>query len=139
MELLILVFVLGAAMGAGFVAWKFSELEPQKQTWVVDQAGDLSALEKGLNHLSEEGFAIHRIFLFRGLEPELSFAGVIIARRSDPQTGATETQTVDGDESHSERLRRLSHFLIHRAKCHLGLNSLPDSSDNPNQSLKETQ
>jgi hypothetical protein len=94
MELLILVFVLGAALGVAFTAWKLSQREPQKQTWVVDQAGDLSALERGLNHLSEEGFAIQRIFLFRDPEPELSFAGVIVARRSDPQTVTPESQSI---------------------------------------------
>ena len=60
--LLILAVVVGVAVGVGFTAWQLSRQEKSKCTWVVDAAEDLSALEKCLNHLSEEGFGIYRIF-----------------------------------------------------------------------------
>ena len=49
------------------------------RTWVVDEANGLSELETRLNHLEGEGFAVHRVFLLRGLQPEF----VILARRDE--------------------------------------------------------
>ncbi len=48
------------------------------RTWVVDEANGLSELEMRLNRLESEGFAVHRVFLLRGLQPQF----VILARRS---------------------------------------------------------
>ena len=56
------------------------------RTWVVDEANGLSELEMRLNHLEDEGFSVHRVFLLRGLQPEF----VILARRAgtaSPRTG----------------------------------------------------
>ncbi len=49
------------------------------RTWVVDEANGLSELETRLNHLEGEGFAVHRVFLLRGFQPEF----VILARRAE--------------------------------------------------------
>jgi hypothetical protein len=54
--LLILAVVVGVSVGVGFTTGQ----RKRKYTWVVDAAEDLSALEKCLNHFSEEGFGIHR-------------------------------------------------------------------------------
>ena len=48
-------------------------------TWVVDEANGLSELETRLNHLEGEGFAVYRVFLLHGLQPEF----VILARRAE--------------------------------------------------------
>ena len=40
------------------------------RTWVVDEASGLSELETQLNHLEGEGFAVRRVFLLRGLQPQ---------------------------------------------------------------------
>jgi hypothetical protein len=67
--LLILAVVIGVALGVGLPIWCTSRQESGKFTWAVDKAVDLSDLEKGLNHFSDEGFGIHRILsLQRGTE-----------------------------------------------------------------------
>ncbi len=40
------------------------------RTWVVDEANGLSELEVRLNHLESEGFAVRRVFLLHGLQPQ---------------------------------------------------------------------
>ena len=55
-------------------------------TWVVDEASGLSDLETRLHHLEDEGFAVHRVFLLPGLQPEF----VILACHAgtaSPRTG----------------------------------------------------
>ena len=47
------------------------------RTWVVDEANGLSELETRLNHLEGEGFAVSRVFVLRGLQPQF----VILACR----------------------------------------------------------
>jgi len=59
--LLIPAVVVGVAVGVGFTTWQLSRQDRSRYAWVVDGAGDLSELEKCLNHFSEEGFGIHRI------------------------------------------------------------------------------
>jgi hypothetical protein len=54
--LLILAVVVSVAVGVGFTTWQLSRPDTGRYSWVVDGAGDLSELEKGLNHFSEEGF-----------------------------------------------------------------------------------
>ena len=51
----------------------------ETRTWVVDEANGLSELETRLNHLEDEGFSVHRVFLLRGLQPQF----VILARRGE--------------------------------------------------------
>jgi hypothetical protein len=80
--LLILAVVVGVAVGVGFTTWQLSRQDKCKYTWVVDAAEDLSALEKCLNHFSDEGFGVHRIL--RGstqLETERA-AFVVVGRRA---------------------------------------------------------
>jgi len=40
------------------------------RTWVVDEASGLSELETRLNRLEGEGFAVRRVFLLQGLQPQ---------------------------------------------------------------------
>ena len=77
--LLILAVVVSVAVGVGFTTWQLSRQDAGRYSWVVDGAGDLSELEKGLNHFSEEGFGIHRI-ISTHLEPQQP-AFVIVGRR----------------------------------------------------------
>ncbi len=44
--------------------------KPTAPTWVVDEANGLSELETRLNHLESEGFAVRRVFLLHGLQPQ---------------------------------------------------------------------
>ena len=56
------------------------------RTWVVDEASGLSELETRLNHLEGEGFAVYRVFLLHGLQPQF----VILAchaSTASPRTG----------------------------------------------------
>jgi len=79
--LLLLALVVGVAVGVGLTTWCLSCLKTGKFAWVVDAAADLSELEKRLNHLSEEGFGIHRVLSthFHSERP----AFVIIGRRPE--------------------------------------------------------
>ncbi len=56
--------------------------KPTASTWVVDEANGLSELETRLNHLEDEGFSVHRVFLLCGLQPEF----VILARRAEEES-----------------------------------------------------
>ena len=78
--LLILAVVVGVAVGAGFTIWQSSRQDGNRYVWAVDAAGDLSEIEKSLNHFSDEGFGIHRILSTRlGTERP---AFVVIGRRA---------------------------------------------------------
>ena len=59
--LLILAVVVGVVVGVGFTTWQLARQDTGKFAWVVDAATDLSELEQGLNHFSEQGFGVHRI------------------------------------------------------------------------------
>ena len=61
MVLLILAVVVGVALGVGITTWQLSHQDGNRYVWAVDPVGDLSELEKSLNHFSDEGFGIHRI------------------------------------------------------------------------------
>jgi len=78
--LLILAVVVGVVVGVGFTTWQFAPQDPGRFAWVVDDATDLSELEKSLNHFSEQGFGVHRILSapFGTEQP----AFVIVGRRS---------------------------------------------------------
>jgi len=80
--LLILAVVVGVAVGVGFTTWQLTRQDASRYSSVVDGAGDLSELEKDLNHFSEEGFGIHGIISTQ-LEPQQP-AFVIVARRPVP-------------------------------------------------------
>jgi hypothetical protein len=81
--LLILAVVVGVAVGVGFTTWQLTRQDKSKYVWVVNAAGDLSELEKSLNHFSEEGFGIHRI-LSVSARPETDHpAFVIVGRRAE--------------------------------------------------------
>jgi hypothetical protein len=78
--LLILAVVVGVALGVGITTWQLSRQDGNRYVWAVDAAGDLSDLEKSLNHFSDEGFSIHRILSTRlGTERP---AFVVIGRRA---------------------------------------------------------
>ena len=79
--LLILAVVVGVAVGVGFTTWQLSRQDRSRYAWVVDGAGDLSELEKCLNHFSEEGFGIHRILSTQPGPEHPAF--VIIGRRAE--------------------------------------------------------
>jgi hypothetical protein len=81
--LLILAVVAGVAVGVGFTTWQLSRQVKSKCTWVVDAAEDLSALEKCLNHLSEEGFGIHRILTASTQAETERPAFVVVGRRTE--------------------------------------------------------
>ncbi len=56
------------------------------RTWVVDEANGLSELETRLNHLDGEGFAVRRVFLPHGLQPQF----VILACHASTASQRTE-------------------------------------------------
>jgi len=78
--LLLLALILGVVLGVGLAAWQLSWRRSPKYVWVVDDGEGLSELERQLNHLSDEGFVVDRVFL-RPLEGEPP-AFVIIGCRS---------------------------------------------------------
>jgi len=81
--LLILAAVVGVAVGVGFTTWQLSRQDRSRYAWVVDGAGDLSELEKCLNHFSEEGFGVHRIL---STQPKTEHAAFVIVGRRAEQT-----------------------------------------------------
>jgi hypothetical protein len=78
--LLILAVVVGVAVGVGFTTWQLSRQDTGRYVWVVDAASDLSELENSLNHLSEQGFRIHRILSAQPEKEHPPF--VIVGRRA---------------------------------------------------------
>jgi hypothetical protein len=81
--LLILAVVAGVAVGVGFTTWQLSRQVKSRCTWVVDAAEDLSALEEFLNHLSEEGFWIHRMLIASTRAETERPAFVVVGRRAE--------------------------------------------------------
>ncbi len=63
---------------------------PTAPTWVVDEANGLSELEIRLNHLEGEGFAVRRVFLLQGLQPQF----VILACHARPASPRIEMRAV---------------------------------------------
>lgn len=81
--LLILAVVVGVAVGVGFTTWQLSRQVKSKCTWVVDAAEELFALEKCLNHFSEEGFGIQRILSASTQAERERPAFVVVGRRAE--------------------------------------------------------
>lgn len=82
--LLILAVVVGVAVGVGFTMWQLSGQQKRKYTWVVDAVEDLlSALEKCLNHFSDEGFGIQRILSASTRAQTEQAAFVVVGRRAE--------------------------------------------------------
>jgi hypothetical protein len=78
--LLILAVVVGVVVGVGFTTWQLAPQDTGRFAWIVDAATDLSELEQSLNHLSEQGFGVHRIFSAPLATEQPAF--VIVGRRS---------------------------------------------------------